>query len=74
MYVLLIVAYAYLSLMVAFLGRRTNLGFWRSFALSLLITPLLTMLLLFFFYEARTSEGERRGRRWAARTSGRSSS
>lgn len=74
MYILMIAAYAYLSLMVAFLGRRTNLGFLRSFALSLLITPALTLLLLFLFFEARTSERAGQGRRWAPRASGRSSS
>ena len=41
----------YLSLcfMVAFLGRRTRLGFFRSFLFSVLLTPLLTMLYLLIF-------------------------
>lgn len=56
-YLLLIAAYLYLSLVVAVLGRRTRLGFVRSLLLSIVITPLAAMLLLFLVFEARISPG-----------------
>jgi hypothetical protein len=49
----LISAYAYLALVVAILGRRTRLGFFRSLLLAIVVTPPLAALALFFFYPAR---------------------
>ena len=49
----LIALYAYLCLVVAILGRRARLGFFRSFALSLIITPILAAIYIFFFSPAR---------------------
>ncbi|WP_293996527.1 hypothetical protein [Sphaerotilus sp.] len=49
----LITAYVYLALAVAYLGRRTRLGFFRSLMLSLIVTPVLAFLVLFFFFRAR---------------------
>lgn len=48
-----IALYAYLCLVVAILGRRSRLGFFRSFALSLFITPALAAIFIFLFSPAR---------------------
>jgi hypothetical protein len=56
----LITAYAYLVLVVAFLGRRTRLGFFRSLMLALIVTPVVAFLVLFFFFRARLSARETR--------------
>lgn len=50
---LMIAVYVYASLVVAILGRRSRLGFWRSLALSLLVTPLLAAIAIFLFSPAR---------------------
>ena len=47
-----IVAYLLLCLMVAWLGRRTRLGFFPGLLLSLMLTPLPTMLYLMIFSSA----------------------
>jgi hypothetical protein len=44
----LITAYVYLALAVAYLGRRTRLGFFRSLMLSLIVTPVMAFLVLLF--------------------------
>ena len=47
--------YVYLCLLVAFVGRRSRMGFRKSFGLSLLITPVLAAVFIFFFSPARLS-------------------
>lgn len=64
MYTLLILVYVYAALVVATLGRRTRLGFWRSLMVSLVITPPVAMLVLFLFYEARMTPARASPRRW----------
>ncbi len=44
-----ILAYLILCLMVAILGWRTRLGFFRSFLFSIMLTPVLIMLYLLIF-------------------------
>jgi hypothetical protein len=56
--IFLIAAYAYLSLVVAYLGRRTRLGFFRSLMLSLIVTPVGAFLVLFFFFRANLTARE----------------
>jgi phosphate/sulfate permease len=60
----LITAYVYLSLAVAYLGRRTRLGLLRSLMLSLIITPVVAFLVLFFFFRARVTVREPKPSRW----------
>jgi len=45
----LAIAYMILCLMVAILGRRTRLGFFRSLLFSIMLTPFLIMLYLLIF-------------------------
>lgn len=45
----LILVYLILCLMVAILGWRTRLGFFRSFLFSIMLTPVLIMLYLLIF-------------------------
>lgn len=58
LYLLMLLTLVYLSLIVAVLGRRTRLGFWRSFGLSLVLTPVGALIVLFLGYEARMSRGQ----------------
>ncbi len=44
-----ILVYLVLSFMVAILGRKTRLGFFRSFLFSIMLTPFLIMLYLLIF-------------------------
>ena len=60
LYLLMLLTYVYLALIVAVLGRRTRLGFWRSFGLSLVLTPVGASLVLFLGYEARMSRSQRK--------------
>lgn len=60
LYLLMLLTYVYLALVVAVLGRRTRLGFWRSLGLSLVLTPVGAALVLFLGYEARMSRSQRR--------------
>lgn len=53
-----IVSYLLLCLMVAVLGRRSRLGFFRCLLFSVMLTPFLIMLYLLIF-----SSGEERARR-----------
>jgi hypothetical protein len=53
------VIYLILSFMVALLGRRTRLGFFRGFLFCILLTPFLIMLYLLIF---TTLESEARGK------------
>lgn len=46
---ILIFAYMVLCFMVAILGRKTRLGFFRSFLFSIMLTPFLIMLYLLIF-------------------------
>ena len=51
---LIIFAYLTLCLMVAILGRRTKLGFFRSLVFSVMLTPFLIMLYLLIFTTIET--------------------
>jgi phosphate/sulfate permease len=62
--IFLITAYVYLALAVAYLGRRTRLGVFRSLMLSLIITPVMAFLVLFFFFRARLTVSEPKPSRW----------
>ena len=44
----IVVVYVILSLGVGFLGRRRRIGFWGFVFLSILLTPLITGLFIFF--------------------------
>lgn len=46
---ILIVIYLVLCFMVALLGRRTRLGFFRGFLFSIMLTPFVMMLYLLIF-------------------------
>ena len=46
---IVIFSYLVLCLMVALLGRRTRLGFFRSLLYSIMLTPFLIMLYLLIF-------------------------
>jgi hypothetical protein len=49
MEVLLFLGYIALCLLVGVLGRQTRVGYWGTVAVSLVVTPFLTFLFLFFF-------------------------
>jgi VanZ family protein len=49
MEILLFFGYLGLCLLVATLGRNTRIGYWGTVLVSVIITPFLTFLLLFFF-------------------------
>jgi hypothetical protein len=49
MEILLFLGYVALCLLVAVLGRRTRIGYWGTVLVSLVITPFLSFVLLFFF-------------------------
>ena len=59
-----IVSYLILCLMVAILGRRTRLGFYRSLLFSIMVTPIVIMLYLLLFAtveaETRAEEGTKK--------------
>ena len=59
-----IVSYLVLCLMVAILGRRTRLGFYRSLLFSIMVTPIVIMLYLLLFAtveaETRAEEGTKK--------------
>ena len=59
------VAYLTLCLMTGILGRRTRLGFFRSFLFSIMLTPIVVMLYMLLFAsmvaEAREKEGTKKG-------------
>lgn len=46
---IIIIVYLILSFMVALLARRTQLGFFRGFLFSIMLTPFLIMLFLLIF-------------------------
>lgn len=48
MHVLLFLGYIGLCLLVAVLGRNTRIGYWGTAIVSVLITPFVMFLLLFF--------------------------
>jgi len=45
--------YLYFAFIVAFLGRKTKLKFFRSLVLSLFLTPPITLIILILFFPAR---------------------
>ena len=49
MEVLLFLGYLALSLLVGTLGRHTRIGYWGTVLISLIVTPFVTFLFLFFF-------------------------
>ena len=49
MEILLFLAYIALCLLVGTLGRQTRVGYWGTVLISLVITPFLAFLFLFFF-------------------------
>ena len=49
MEVLLFLGYVALCLLVGTLGRRTRIGYWGTVVISIVITPFLAFLFLFFF-------------------------
>lgn len=49
MEILLFFGYLGLCLLVAILGRDTRIGYWGTVLVSVIITPFLTFLFLFFF-------------------------
>jgi hypothetical protein len=55
MFSIVIALYFFFCLIVAFLGRKTELGFFKSFILSVVITPVLSFIIIFIFYPAKTS-------------------
>jgi hypothetical protein len=44
----IVVVYVLLCLVVGFLGRRRRIGFWGFVFLSVMLTPLVTSLFIFF--------------------------
>jgi hypothetical protein len=54
------IMYFTLSLMVAFMGRRTRLGFFRTFLFSILLTPMVIMVYLLIFVTIEAEEAEER--------------
>jgi len=50
--------YVVLCLMVAYMGRRTRVGFYRTLLFSLMLTPMIVMVYLLIF-EAADSERRR---------------
>lgn len=55
--------YLSLCLMIGILGRRTRLGFFRSFLFSIIVTPLVILLylLLFAAVDAEAQEESKKG-------------
>jgi len=49
MEVLLFLGYIALCLLVGILGRETRVGYWGTVVISIVITPFLAFLFLFFF-------------------------
>ena len=49
MEILLFLGYIALCLIVGTLGRQTRIGYWVTVLVSLVLTPILTFLFLFFF-------------------------
>lgn len=50
---MLVVIYLLMSIMVGWLGRRRHIGFVGFFVLSLVITPVITLLILMMAHERR---------------------
>lgn len=55
MFSLLIALYIFFGLIVAFLGRKTELGLFKSLTMSLIITPPVALTVLFIFFPAKIS-------------------
>jgi hypothetical protein len=53
MFSLIIGLYFFICLIVAFLGRKTKLGFIKSFTLATMTTPIVAMTILFIFYPVK---------------------
>ncbi len=58
----IILLYVLMSFVAAFLGRRRRIGFWGFFFLSLLVTPLFTMIFIFCAAPARPQRLPRNAR------------
>jgi hypothetical protein len=55
MFSLVIALYFFFCLIVAFLGRKTELGFFKSLILSFVLTPILSIIIIFIFYPVKIS-------------------
>jgi len=53
MFSLVIVLYFFACLIVAFLGRKTELGFSKSFLTSAILTPILSFIIILIFYPVK---------------------
>ena len=49
MEILLLFGYLALCLLVGYLGRTTRIGYWGTVLVSVVVTPFVTFLFLFFF-------------------------
>ncbi len=60
---LTVIFYLCLCIMIGILGRRTRLGFFRSFLFSIIVTPVVIMLylLLFAAVDAEAQEESKKG-------------
>jgi hypothetical protein len=52
-YEFLIPIYLYLAILVAFLGRKTKLKFFKSLILSLILTPPIALIVIILFFPAK---------------------
>ncbi len=48
---IVIIAYIILAFIAGLLGKKTRLGLWGIFVLSILLTPIITLVYLFFLKE-----------------------
>jgi hypothetical protein len=55
MFSLVIALYFFFCLIVAFLGRKTELGFFKSLILSFVLTPILSIIIILIFYPVKIS-------------------
>lgn len=55
MFSLVIALYFFFCLIVAFLGRKTELGYFKSLILSFVLTPILSIIIIFIFYPVKIS-------------------
>ncbi|MEN9314593.1 MAG: hypothetical protein RIS35_986 [Pseudomonadota bacterium] len=58
LFTLLILAYLYLAFFVGIFGRRTRLGFLRSAALAVAVTPPVAATILFLCFPARKDRSD----------------
>lgn len=55
------IAYLTLCFMIGILGRRTRLGFFRSFLFSIMVTPFVIMLYLLLFAAVDAEDKSKNG-------------